>query len=324
MNIGIPDDYVDMVRSLDCFARLAGHDVSIWNDACRDVEVLAKRMRDIEALVLLRERTVLPDALLARLTKLRMITINGPHPNFSLEACTAGGILVCAGHGRRSYATAELTWGLVISAVRHIPQEMARLRGGAWQGQIGTVLRGRTLGVIGYGRIGKVVASYGKAFGMKVLVWSRDRGQREARDDGLEVCPDRESLFERSDVVSLHIRLVPETRGFVRASDLARMKPTSVLVNTSRSGLIEPGALVGALRQGRPGHAAIDVYESEPVFGADHPLLKLDNVICTPHLGYFERDQMEAYYSDQFDRVLAYAAGAPVDVENPQVSQRTV
>ena len=324
MNIGIPDDYADMVRSLDCFAKLADHNVSIWNDACRDVDVLAERMRDTEALVLLRERTVLPDALLARLPRLRMITMSGPHPNFSLEACNAQGILVCVGHARISYATAELTWGLVIAAIRRIPQEMARLRAGGWQGGLGTVLHGRTLGIIGYGKIGKVVAGYGKAFGMKVLVWSRDSGQLAAIADGLEVCPDRESLFERSDVVSLHIRLVPETRGFVRASDLARMKPTAVLVNTSRAGLIEPGVLEQALKNGRPGSAAIDVYETEPVFGADHPLLKLDNVVCTPHLGYFERDQMEAYFSGQFDRVLAYADGAPVDVENPQILQRKV
>lgn len=317
MNVTILDDYVRLVPTLACFSRLAGHEVRVWHDCVRDIDVLAERMKDTEALVLLRERTQLRAPLLARLPRLRMITLNGPYPHIDLDACTKRGIVVCSEHARTSFATAELTWGLVIAAMRHIPDQMARLKRGEWQSRVGRGLRGRTLGVYGYGRIGKQVAGFGKAFGMRVLIWSREKARQDALGDGYEVARSREALFEEADVLSMHVRLVPETRGMVRAADLARMKPTAVFVNTSRAELVEPGALVAALKAGRPGFAAVDVYEDEPVLDAKHALLALDNLVCTPHLGYVERDQLENYFSDQFDRVLAFAAGKPYGVVNP-------
>jgi D-3-phosphoglycerate dehydrogenase len=220
--------------------------------------------------------------------------------------------------GKPSYGTAELTWGLVISAMRRIPQEMAALKAGRWQSTIGTGLRGRTLGVFGYGRIGGVVAGYGRAFGMKVQVWGRDRSITQAKADGYEIAASKEALFETSDVVSLHLRSTPQTRGIVTRADLARMKPTALIVNTSRAALIEPGALVAALQAGRPGMAGVDVYEEEPVLGGNHPLLKMENVVCTPHLGYVDRDGYESAFSSIFDQVLAFAAGKPVNVVNPE------
>ena len=321
MRVTVLDDYVDVVRTLRCFQRMNAHDVVIWNDCVKEVDRLAERLHDTEALVLLRERTRIPADLVARLPQLKMITLNGPYPHIDVYACTARGIVVCSEHARTSYATAELTWGLIIATMRHIPQQMAQLKSGGWQTRVGTGLRGRTLGVYGYGRIGKQIAGFGKAFGMRVLVWSRERGLADARADGYEAAATRQALFEEADVLTMHVRLLPETRGLVTAEDLARMKPTAVFVNTSRAGLVAPHALASALRAGRPGSAAIDVYEEEPVFDASHELLALDNVVCTPHLGYVERDQLENYFSDQFDRVLAYAAGTPRGVVNPQAVQ---
>jgi D-3-phosphoglycerate dehydrogenase len=251
-----------------------------------------------------------------------MITLNGPYPHVDVDVCTARGIVVCSEHARTSYAAAELTWGLVIAAMRHIPDQMARLKAGGWQSRVGTGLRGRRLGVWGYGRIGKQVAGFGKAFGMRVVVWSREAARRQAVEDGYEVAATRTALIEEADVLTLHVRLVPETRGMISAADLARMKPDAVLVNTSRAELVDDGALAAALRQGRPGAAAVDVYEDEPVFDATHPLTRLDNVVCTPHLGYVERGQLENYFSDQFDRVLAFAAGTPYGVVNPEAVER--
>jgi D-3-phosphoglycerate dehydrogenase len=317
MKIGFPDDYVDVVRTLDCFPRLKGHDVEVWNDDMRDSDELVRRFQDLDALVLLRERTPLKAEVIRRLPKLKLISMNGPHPNVDVPACTANGTLVCVGHGRISYATAELTWGLVLSAARSIPQQMARLQAGGWQSQVGRVLRGGTLGIVGFGKIGRNVAEYGRAFGMRVLVWSRERGLAEAAESGFEPCPDKAKLFEMSDVVSLHVRYLPATHGLVTASDLARMKPSAIVVNTSRSGLIEDGALENALRSGKIGGAAIDVYDVEPVQGAKDPLLHFPNVVCTPHLGYVEFEQLNAYYDNQIDRILAFAAGKPVDIENP-------
>jgi len=230
-------------------------------------------------------------------------------------------VMVCSNlhAGTPSYATAELTWGLVLSAMRQIPRQVASLQAGTWQSGIGNTLRGKTLGIYGYGRIGAVVAGYGRAFGMKVLVWSRDASRDRARADGLDVADSREAFFESCDVVSLHLRLVDGTRGIVSAADLARMKPAALLVNTSRAGLLEPGALVDALRAGRPGMAAVDVYEHEPVTDAHHPLLALENVVCTPHLGYVSLDEWELQFADVFDQINAFAAGSPINVVNPEV-----
>ena len=320
MNLALLDDYLSVVATLPSVAEFLtrdDHRVTIWKDHTRDVATLAERLRDTDALVLLRERTPVTAELIARLPRLRMITLNGPYPHVDVAACTQHGVLLCAGAAQPSYATAELTWGLLISAMRRIPQEMARLRAGQWQGTVGAGLRGRRLGVLGYGTIGKQVAGFGRAFGMDVLVWSRERGLAAARADGHEAAQSQDALFETADVVTLHVRLKPETRGIVTAAHLARMKPHAVLVNTSRAALIEPGALVSALRAGRPGAAGVDVYEHEPVIDG-HPLLEMDNVVCTPHLGYVERDQLDRYYRAQLARVCAFEAGTPLDAVNPE------
>ncbi|HEX4963260.1 MAG TPA: D-2-hydroxyacid dehydrogenase family protein [Thermoanaerobaculia bacterium] len=321
MKISILDDYHDTLRTLDCFEKLAGHEVEIWNDHVQDADVLAERLRNTEALVLIRERTEIRAPLLQRLDKLELISQRSVYPHIDVEACTQRGVIVSSSQhpGTPSYAAAELTWALVLAAMRQIPQQMAALQAGRWQIGVGSGLRGKTLGIYGYGRIGSVVAGYGKAFGMNVLVWAREGSRERARSDGYEVAPSKQAFFAECDVLSLHMRLVEATRGIVTAEDLARMKPTALLVNTSRAPLIEPGALVTALQAGRPGMAAIDVYEEEPVLDPRHPLFALPNVVCTPHIGYVTRDEYEIQFSDIFDQILAYAAGTPINVVNPQV-----
>lgn len=321
MNITVLDDYQDTVRTLACFGKVAGHSVTIWNDHTKDVDALSARLKDTEALALIRERTPIRAPLLERLDRLRIISQVSVYPHIDVEACTRRGVILCSSQlpGRPSYATAELTWGLILAALRRLPQEMAALKAGRWQAfPIGTVARGKTLGIYGYGRIGGVVAGYGQAFGMQVLVWGRDTTLAKARAAGHAIAASKEAFFEQSDVVSLHMRLVEGTRGIVTAADLARMKPTALIVNTSRAGLIEPGALLAALRAGRPGLAAVDVFEDEPVLGGRHPLLALDNVVCTPHLGYVERRGLEDHFSMIFDQILAYARGEPINVVNPE------
>lgn len=303
MHVVIPDDYQDAVRSLTCFSKLAGHDVTIYRDTVKDVDALAERFRDADALVLIRERTAIDDALLERLPRLKLIAQTGKGTaHIDTAACERRGVKVAVGTGS-PYAPAELTWALVLAAMRRIPQEAARMREGGWQGSLGTTVRGRTLGIFGYGKIGTLVAGFGRAFGMNVLAWGRAGSLSRAQADGHAVAGDQAALFEQSDVLSLHLRLTKETRGIVTAQDLARMKPTALLVNTSRAELIEPGALVEALRAGRPAFAAVDVYEEEPV--ADHPLLQMDNALCTPHLGYVERDSYELYFGQAFDAINA-------------------
>ncbi len=301
MRVVIPDDYQDAVRHLDCFAKLRGHDVTIYNDTVKDVDALAERFRDADALVLIRERTAIDDDLLSRLPNLKLISQTGRGiTHIDTDACARRGIEVAVGTGS-PYAPAELTFALILAAMRRVPQEVAHLRGGGWQHLLGTTLRGRTLGIFGYGKIGSLVAGYGRAFGMRVLVWGREGSQTRARNDGYEVGP----LFAASDVLSLHLRLTEETRGIVKADDLAQMKSTALLVNTSRAELIEPGALEAALRAGRPGFAAVDVYEEEPA--VHDPLVSMDNVVCTPHLGYVEKDSYELYFGQAFDNVNAFA-----------------
>ncbi|MEK7876548.1 MAG: D-2-hydroxyacid dehydrogenase family protein [Pseudomonadota bacterium] len=321
MNITILDDYQDTVRTLTCYKKLAGHSVTIWNDHTKDVDTLAARLADTEALVLIRERTPIRAPLLERLNRLKLISQRSVYPHIDVDACTRRGVIVSSSMhpGQPSYATAELTWGLIIAAMRQIPQQMASLKAGKWQTAVGVGLRGRTLGIYGYGRIGVVVAGYGKAFGMKVLVWGREAALARARADGYRAARSKEAFFEECDVISLHMRLVDATRGIVTAADLARMKPTALIVNTSRAPLIEPGVLVNALRAGRPGMAAVDVYEEEPVVDTRHPLLTLDNVVCTPHIGYVERDGYESQFSEIFDQITAYLAGKPTNVVNPEV-----
>ena len=319
MNVAILDDYHDTLRTLRCFEKLAGHQVTIWNDHVQDVDALAERLADAEALVLIRERTQIRAPLLERLPRLRLISQRSVYPHIDVDACTRLGIVVSSNMhaGTPSYATAELTWALVLAAMRQIPRQAAALKAGQWQIGLGHSLRGKTLGVYGYGRIGGVVAGYGRAFGMDVLVWAREASLARAREDGYAVAESKAAFFEQCDVVSLHMRLVEATRGVVTAADLARMKPTALLVNTSRAGLIGPGALVEALRAGRPGMAAVDVFEQEPLRDPDHPLLAMDNVVCTPHIGYVTRDEYEVQFADIFDQIVAYARGVPINVVNP-------
>ena len=321
MKISILDDYFDTLRTLACFRKLDAHEVTVWNDHTQDLDTLAIRLKDTEVLVLIRERTQIREPLLERLDALRLISQRSVYPHIDIDACTRRGVIVSSGQhdGTPSYAAAELTWGLIIAAMRQIPEQMHALRSGKWQIGVGNSLRGRTLGIYGYGRIGATVAGYGRAFGMNVLVWARETSLQRARSDGYAVAQSKRALFESCDVISLHMRLVKETRGIVTRSDLSCMKSTAVLVNTSRAPLIEPGALVDALRAGRPGMAAIDVYEEEPLRDPNHPLLRMDNVVCTPHIGYVTRDEYEIQFSDIFDQVTAYAAGNPINVVTPKV-----
>ncbi len=324
MKITILDDYFDTLRTLPCFGKLDGHKIEIWNDHVQDTDALAARLKHTEALVLIRERTQIRAPLLDRLDRLELISQRSIYPHIDIDACTRRGVIVSSDQhaGTPSYAAAELTWALILAAMRQIPQQMASLQAGNWQIGVGDTLRGRTLGIHGYGRIGSTVAGYGKAFGMNVLVWAREASRQRARVDGYAVAPSKAAFYEQCDVVSLHLRLVKETRGIVTAADLARMKPTALLVNTSRAPLIEPDALVHALRAGRPGMAAVDVYEEEPLRDPSHPLLRMDNVVCTPHIGYVTRDEYEIQFADVFDQITAYAAGHPINVVNPAVLER--
>ncbi len=321
MKIAILDDYFDTLRTLPCFAKLAGHDVTIWNDHVQDVDKLAGRLGDTEVLVLIRERTQIRTALLERLPKLRLISQRSVFPHIDIVDCTRLGIIVSSSQhpGTPSYAAAELTFGLILSAMRQIPQQVAALKAGVWQTGVFHTLRGKTLGIYGYGRIGAAVAGYGRTFGMNIVVWAREEARMKATLDGYVVARSKEDFFATSDVLSLHMRLVPATRGIVKAADLARMQPTALIVNTSRAPLIEPGALVAALQAGRPGMAAVDVFEAEPVRDAAHALISMPQVVATPHIGYVTRDEYELQFTDIFDQITAYAAGTPTNVVNPDV-----
>jgi D-3-phosphoglycerate dehydrogenase len=319
VKISILDDYSDTLRTLDCFAKLADQEVTIWTDHVQDVETLVERLKDAEALVLIRERTQIRAELLERLPKLKLISQRGVYPHLDVEACTRLGIVVSSNMqpAGPSYATAELTWGLILAAVRQIPQQMASLKAGHWQSGIGQTLRGKTLGIYGFGKLGSTLASYGRAFGMQVLVWAREPNLALARAEGFGIAASKDELFDSADVLTLHLRLVDATRGIVTAEDLARMKSTALLVNTSRAGLIAPGALVDALRAGRPGMAAVDVFDTEPLKNPNDPLLLQPNVVATPHLGYVTREEYELQFTDIFDQITAFAAGDPVHVVNP-------
>ena len=321
MKITILDDYHDTIRTLACFRKLDGHDVTIWNDHVQDIDALTERLRDAEVLVLIRERSQIRSPLIERLPKLKLISQRSVYPHIDIDTCTGRGIVVSSNQhpGTPSYATAELTWGLILSAMRQIPRQMAALKAGNWQIGVGSTLRNKTLGIFGYGRIGSAVAGYGRAFGMNVVVWARPQSLDRAKADGHVAAPGKQAFFERCDILTLHMRLVDATRGIVTADDLARMKRTALIVNTSRAALIQPGVLVDALRSGRPGMAAVDVYEQEPLRDAEHPLLNMDNVICTPHLGYVSREEYELQFTDIFDQVAAYASGNPINVVNPDV-----
>ena len=324
MKISILDDYFDTVRHLPSFGKLAGHDVTVWNDHVQDDDALVERLKDTEVLVLIRERTKIPASLLDRLPKLKLISQRSVYPHIDIAACTRLGIIVSSSQhpGVPSHATAEFTWALILAAMRQLPQQVASMKAGQWQMGIGSSLHGKTLGIFGYGRIGGAVASFGRAFGMKVLIWAREESRARARADGWETAASKEAFFEQCDVLTLHMRLVDATRGIVAQADLERMKPTALIVNTSRAPLIQPDALVNALKGGRPGLAAVDVYETEPMRDIHHPLLAMDNVICTPHLGYVTTDEYEVQFTEIFDQIVDYVARKPSNIVNPDVKPR--
>ena len=321
MKISILDDYFDTLRTLASFQKLKGHEVTVWNDHVQDTDALAARLKDAECVVLIRERTKIGGDLLERLPRLSLISQRSAYPHSDIEACTRLGIVVSSDlHvGTPSYSTAELTWALILAAARQIPQQMQSLKAGNWQTGVGRTLRGKTLGVFGYGRIGATVAGYGKAFGMHVMAWGRDESLQRARSDGCATPRSKAEFFESCDVISLHVRLVPATRSIVTAEDLERMRKDAILINTSRAGLIEPGALVAALRAGRPGYAAVDVFENEPMRDPGLPLLQFPQVVATPHIGYVTREEYEIQFTDVFDQIVAFAAGTPINVVNPDV-----
>jgi len=311
MHIVISDDHQDCIRKLACFEKLSAHTVSIFNDTVTGTDALAERFKDADAIVLIRERTVITKELLDRLPKLKVISQTGKMASHvELESCKAQGLVVMDGRGSGA-ATAELNMLLILAALRRLVEEVARLKNGQWQGYLGDQLSGKVLGVYGFGRIGKQVCHLGKAFGAKPLVWGRETSLKKAQEDGFATATSKEEFFSTSDIVCLQLRLNEETRHIVTAQDLALMKPTSLLVNASRAELIEEGALETALKKGRPAYAAVDTYESEPVLGANHPLLNLPNCLCTPHIGFVERDNYEAYFGIAFDNINAYVSGSP-------------
>lgn len=323
MKVAVIDDYQGAFRKLDCYAKLKGHEVAVYHDTEKDLVRLAERLQEAEAVILTQQRSPFPRALAERLPKLKLISQTGRNANhIDLAACTEKGIVVSAAGAGVPNPTAELTWGLILASMRRIPQEVQRMKEGKWQGSVGVSVVGKTLGVYAFGKIGSLVAKVGQAFGMRVVCWGREGSTAKAREAGFEIATSREAFFENADIVCLHIPLNKETRGIVTAQDLARMKPTALIVNTSRAALIAEGALVAALKQGRPGFAAVDVYEDEPVLNGNHPLLKLDNVICTPHLGYVEKGTYEAYFGAAIEQILAFAAGKPINVLNPEVLEK--
>jgi D-3-phosphoglycerate dehydrogenase / 2-oxoglutarate reductase len=324
MKIAVLDDYQDAFRNLKCYAKLKGHDVVTYRDSVKEPAKLAGRLNGAEAVILLQQRTPFPRAAAEKVTTLKLISQTGRNVNhIDVAACTEKGIMVCGSGAGLPNHTAELTWGLIFASLRHIPEEVQRFKAGQWQTTLGTAVVGRTLGIYAYGRIGSIVAQVGRAFGMKVVCWGREGSTGKARADGFEVAASREAFFENADIVSLHLPLSKETRGIIKHADLARMKPTALIVNTSRAPIVEDGALAKALKEGRPGFGAVDVYEDEPVLNGNHPLLKMDNVVCTPHLGYVERDTYEKYYGAAIDGILAYAQGSPINVLNPDVLKKS-
>ena len=332
MNIVILDDYQDAVRKLACAASLEAFSAKVYTNTVKGLAQLSVRLKDADVIVLIRERTHITRALIEKLPKLKLIVQTGRvGSHIDLQACTERGIAVAEGSGS-PVAPAELTWGLIMAAMRRLPHYISNLKHGVWQQSglksgsmpanfgVGTVLKGKTLGIWGYGKIGQLLASYGAAFGMNVVVWGRDASRQRAVADGFAAAASREEFFQDSDVVTLHLRLNEETHGIVRTEDLARMKTTALLVNTSRAELIEADALISALNRGRPGMAAVDVFETEPILQG-HALLRLENCICTPHIGYVEQDSYEMYFGAAFDNVINYIRGTPSNIVNPGALQ---
>ncbi|MDU8909770.1 D-2-hydroxyacid dehydrogenase family protein [Aestuariicoccus sp. MJ-SS9] len=321
MKVHILDDWFDTLKTLPSFARLEGHDVTIWTDHTEDLDVLAERLADADCVVLFRERTPVTAALLERLPNLKLISQRSVYPHVDVPACTANGVMLCSNMsaGKPSIAASELTFALILASARQIPQQMQSLRAGTWQLAPGQTLMGRRLGLYGYGKIGGQVARYAEAFGMKVWWWGSDEGRDRAHAAGAEVAPSREAFFAQSDFVSIHVRLTPATRGLISAEDLLAMKPSATFVNTSRSGLVADGALEAALEAARPGRLALDVFDPEPFTDTSDPVISHPNVICTPHIGYVTEDELDMQFADIYDQINAYADGAPIHVINPEV-----
>lgn len=332
MNIVILDDYQDAVRKLECAAKLEAFPAKVYTNTVKGTGQLSVRLRDADIIVLIRERTHITRALVEKLPRLKLIAQTGRvGGHIDIHACTERGIAVAEGTGS-PVAPAELTWALIMAAMRRLPHYIGNLKHGAWQQSglkagsmppnfgLGNVLRGKTLGLWGYGKIGQIVAGYGRAFGMRVLIWGREPSREKAQQDGYEAAANREDFFAQSDVISLHLRLTDETRGIVTTDDLTRMKTTALFVNTSRAELVEPDALIGALNRGRPGMAAVDVYENEPILQGQ-ALLRLENCICTPHIGYVEQENYEMYFGAAFDNVVNFIKGTPTNIVNPGALQ---
>ncbi len=332
MNIVILDDYQDAVRKLACAARLDAYSAKVYTNTVKGIGQLSVRLKDADVIVLIRERTHMNRQLIEKLPKLKMIAQTGRvGTHVDVTACTERGVVVSEGIGSPT-APAELAWALIMAAMRRIPHYVAHLKHGAWQQAglksasmpanfgLGSVLKGKTLGLWSYGKIGQIMAGYGRAFGMRVVVWGREASLDRAKADGFQVAASKAEFFQQSDVLSLHLRLNPETQGIVTLEDLSRMKPTALFVNTSRAELLEPDALIAALNRGRPGLAAIDVFESEPILQG-HALLRLENCICTPHIGYVEQDSYEMYFGAAFDNVINFIQGTPTNIVNPGALQ---
>lgn len=321
MKVHILDDWFDTLRTLPSFGLLDGHEVTVWNDHVDDVETLAERLQPAEALVLFRERTAITAPLLERLPNLRLISQRSVYPHVDVPACTANQVLLCSNmHADApSIAAAELTFALILATARQIPQQMASLQSGQWQLAPGQTLRRRTLGLYGYGKIAKQVAAYAQAFGMNVVWWASDKGRERAQAEGATLAESRNAFFAVSDFVSVHVRLKPETKGIITREDLLAMKPTASFVNTSRSGLVERGALEAALDAGRPGHLAVDVYDREPMTAPVDALVLHPKVIATPHIGYVTEDELDLQFTDIYAQINAYAAGNPIHMINPEV-----
>lgn len=324
MKIAVVDDYQDAFRKVKAFAKLQGHEVITYTSSEKDPAKFAQRVEGCEAVVLTQQRSFMPRAIIEKLpASVKLLAQTGRNvPHIDSAACTERGIIISASGGGNSSATVELTWALILASVRNLGTEINNMQAGRWQTTAGVALQGKTLGVYAYGKIGSGVAKVGKAFGMKVVCWGRDASTAKARADGFEVAASREAFFAESDIVSIHLPLNKETRGLITGTDLALMKPTARIVNSSRAPIIAEGALVDALKKGRPGFAAIDVYESEPVMNREYPLVSMPNVICTPHLGYVTWETYEQYYEAAVGNILAYAAGAPTNVANPEVLQK--
>ncbi|HEX4041617.1 MAG TPA: D-2-hydroxyacid dehydrogenase family protein [Xanthobacteraceae bacterium] len=320
MKVAVIDDYQNIFSKLNCFAQLKGQEVTVFQRPAKDEVELAEQLRDAEAVILTMQRTAITRSLLDKLPKLRMISqTSRTISHIDVAACTQKGVVISVGDPGSLVVTAELAWALILAAQRHIPDEVQALKSGRWQTTVGIALSGKTLGIYAYGKLGSMMAPIGRAFGMRVICWGRDGSLAKAREAGFEAAASRKEFFSTVDVLTLHLPLNKETRGIVTAEDLASMKSDALLVNTSRAGIIAEGALLAALKQGRPGRAAVDVYDHEPVLDGNNPLLKLDNVLCTPHLGYVEKGKYEVMYTAAIEQLLSFAAGTPINVANPEV-----